>query len=349
MIIFAFFFAPVVLYCLWHFLHSHEMNVVEFFAQIGITGAVIALAVLLANYSSVSDSGMVVGRVTAKDYRDNSCNTYWSDYRSSGCDWYDTRSVLDGSTCTTVDKKTTCRPKYKTQYRYWYSFERDWIVHGKSVVGKASHDVGRGDRQGLVSSKVWNVAKIGEPFAMDYSYNNYIGAAANSLFHKDIAEVEGISYPAITNYYRTKLAADPVLDEKLQNISADTGELVLYIKAPDSSGPEYAEQIAKTLRGHKLYDIVVVSNGSWVDVRSWSKNSLVNIALRDHIYANMNDWANPVATEIIKLSYGKPDPEDFSYLYNEIEFPTWGYILLTIILLITPFATHLLLNNEVRK
>ena len=345
--IFLIYFIPVFLYSLWQYLHDHEISFWEFFAQMGATIFVFAMVIIIAYNSSVTDRGLVVGNVESKKIQEYRCNTSWSSSRSYGCRNYDTREVWVGQTCSTDSNgKETCTQNYETEYRYDYPWERDYFVNGfysglQIAPFKETVEISRTDRQGAVVPNRWNIAKISEPFAMEYSYNNYVGASANSLYHKNIGLLENVTYPKVYDYYR-------ILTQQLMSASSDSGVNLIVFDSPPGSKQEYAEQVAKTLRGYKLVDIVIVLNDDWVDVRSWSKTDIVNVEVRDHIIENRETWMETIAP-IIKKNYVVSDPEDFVYLMAEYEFPIFTHVVLIFFLMLTPVVIHFLKTNNISK
>lgn len=347
--IYAFYMIPIILWIVGSYLYSHEITLKEAALQFGATAAVVAITVVMSYTGALRDRGIVVGQVVEKEIKTFLCDTSWSRSTSTGCEHYYTRTVPDGRSCHGSGKDRVCTTKYRTEYRHVYPWERNYYVHGKHRLVSDTAQIARIDNQGAHVPPRYDAAIIGEPFAISYSYNNYVRAAESSLFRKDETVIEGIAYPRITDYYRINGQFAGNLDVKvLQNISRDSGVMVLYYRT-DASDRKVKDDLAKTLHGHKMYDLVIVQGNDWVEVSSWSKTSMVNVTTRDHIRDNPETWTDTVA-EIIKRDYDFPLEKDFEYLWAEVGFPMLGHILLILILIIgVPATTYFLATNASDK
>lgn len=344
MIIFAFYLLPMAAWTAYQWCTNHEIVWWEALVQLAGTMLVILLVVTGINFAQMRDSGVVIGRVSDKDIKQYSCNMFWSDHSSYGCQNYVTRSVRDGQSCYGSGKDRRCTPKYKTQYKHIYPWERDYRV--SATVGSTTID--RVDRQGANIPPRWSEVYKGEPYAAYYGFNNYVLAASNSIFNRDAQVVEGLIAPKVVDYYRidNRLTKNVELSWKdLMEQSAKAGVNIMVFK-----GPNTGEEVAKTLKGYKIYDLVVTLDGNnKPEIRSWSKTDIVNIQVRDLIEDNPETWINEIG-DIVAKYYVKPDEKDFEYLAYEAEFPIWGHIIVIILLAASIFGiTFLFASNSTRK
>jgi hypothetical protein len=346
------------------FLH---MNITwgEIAIQFVATSLIIFLVFLAGIGSQTSDVKFVNGVVTELNPRKESCNQHWRDWPDSFCTNQHHRTVRDGQTCTTVNKKTTCTPKYKTQYKSVYPWERRYFI--TSTID--SYEISRVDAQGVNTPPRFAEVNVGDPVSGQVSYTNYIRGASASLFNKHLKpeELPSISYPAIYDFYRSDrvITVDYSMSEtmkaewnkKLSVLNSDvmkTGANVIIVVT--SKSQDFAEQLAQSWDAHNINDVIVVigmadKNISWVDVRSWSKDSIVNVKIRDAIYdAKVLDITtiNTYIENVIQSDYKLQSMDAFEYLSNDIVPPTWAFVLALIVLLIvTPVITYVMNKYEI--
>ena len=342
-------------------LFKHEFTIEEMGIQVFITAAILAL-LSFAGYSSMTDDTMMVnGTVTKLNPRTESCNMFWSDWPDSFCTNQDTRRVRDGQTCTTVNNKRSCTPKYKTQYRSVYPWERRYFV-ATTVSG---YEISRIDRQGVDTPPRFSEIKLGDPVTILVPYTNYIKGASATLFNQKLEEVPNISYPEVYDYYHidrvfyTDLAAPSFLKEwnrDLERINADFSKLganvIINVTSKDET---WSETLAQAWDAHNINDVVITigvagEKISWVNVRSWSSDKMLDVVTRDLIMMLPRvdkDMINDIIKTTIPKHYKAQKMEDFEYLADDVEAPTWLYIIAGIILLIvTPAVTWFLSNND---
>jgi hypothetical protein len=324
--------------------------------QAAITAGVLSILVMASSHYQTVDEKLVNGVVTKLNARKESCNQNWSDYSDSFCTNETTRSVRNGQTCTTVNKIRTCAPKYKTQYRSIYPWEIKYFV--KTEISE--HEISRVDRQGATAPPRFSSIKVGDPVTQSVSYTNYIKGASSTLFNQKYEDVPPIAYPDIYDYYNARrviyfgipASADFVnkWNEELAKVNSDirkTGANAII--AVTNQNPDWAERLAQAWDAHNINDLIVVigadgENIKWVDVRSWSKNDLVNITIRDEVM-NLKTIDKTRINDIIKFSvmeyYDEESMDNFEYLAEDIPPPTWLYIIAAIILLvISPLVTY---------
>ena len=347
------------------FLH---MNITwkEVALQFGITSVVIFLVFLAGVGSQTYDTKFVNGVITELNPEKRSCNTSWRDYADSFCTHQDTRRVRDGQICrTSSDGKRTCTPKYKTQYKSVYSWERRYFVTSSID----NYEIPRVDPQGVNTPPRFSEIKIGDPVSGQVSYTNYIRGASSSLFNKHLSteELSSVEYPEIYDFYKSDrvITVDYTMpettkaewNEKLSALNSNvikTGANVIVVVT--SKSQDFAENLAQSWDAHNINDVIVVigmsgENISWVDVRSWSEDSIVNVKLRDAIYSAKVldiDNINAYIEDVILSDYKLQSMDAFEYLSDDIMPPTWAFVLALIVLLIvTPVVTYYMNKYEI--
>jgi hypothetical protein len=334
---------------------KHEFSWGEMGVQAAATAFVLFMLVVSSSHYQTIDYKLVNGVVTELNARKETCDQTWDDFPDGFCTNEQTRSVRDGETCTTINNKRTCTPKYKTQYRSIFPWEIRYFV--KTEI--SDHEIKRVDRQGAITPPRFSEIKIGDPVTQIVSYTNYIKGASSTLFNQKYEDVPPIAYPTIQDYYKARRviyfgvpsSADFVnqWNEEIAQVNADirkTGANVII--AVTNSNQDWSERLAQAWDAHNINDVIVSigvddENIKWVDVRSWSKNDLVDITIRDEIM-NLKTVDKTRINDIIKTSvmefYEEQPMENFEYLAEDIPTPTWLYVIAAIILLvISPVVT----------
>lgn len=298
--------------------------------------------------SKGGDTMVLNGFVTKKQKDHVSCSHSYS----CNC-----RMVQSGKTTTT--KCDTC---------YEHSYDVDWVV--RSTVGGVVID--RVDRQGLTEPKRYRDAYIGEPFSVEKSYFNYIKASPLTVFsdfnlYKDVSIP---SHPKVYDYYRVKHVVDwnsryksgidninDMLTEKLKRSSDKAKANVLVVF--HNSGTKFNEAMKTKNYGGRINDLTILINAEAdgkiqdVFVYSWSKSDMVNVKTRDEILdlVQLNDENNEKLVDIIDTIlvkyYSHRSIEEFKYLEDNIQYPTWYYVLSSILFLGLLFGWFVLNKNEV--
>jgi len=333
--------------------------------QLAVTSIVIFGIFAVGSHSQTSDHMFVNGVVTKLEPVKKSCKSGWSDYTDDFCTEYRTRSVPDGQTCTTTNGKRSCSTNYKTQYNYIYYWEQKYFV--RTTI--QSYQVPRVDAQGTQTPPRFSEIEIGDPVTMQVSYTNYIRGASSSLFNEQLPadELPPLAYPSVRDMYKANrvivsgVAFDGNLHKEwndqiavLNSSISKTGANVILVLTGDDR--KFPEKLAQAWEAHNINDVVVTMgiNGddvSWVDVRSWSSNSIVEISIRDGIL-NLGTLDNVAINDIIQESvmngFELQSMENFEYLADDIPPPTWAYILAIItLLIITPIITYVFNKYEV--
>lgn len=335
---------------------KHEFSWNEFGIQVGFTSAVLLMLVFAGTSFQTSDYKIVNGVVTELKPRKESCDQYWSDWPDNFCTNQDTRRVRDGQTCTTVNDKRTCTPKYKTQYKSVFPWETRYFVYSDIPT---SYEISRVDAQGSIVPPRFSSVKVGDPVSTTESYTNYIKGAASTLFNQKYEDVPPIAYPEVYDYYNIRRVIYFGTPGSANFVNEWNKELAILNSAVRKTGanviinvvgeqPDWAERLAQAWDAHNINDVIVTigvdgENIVWADVRSWSKNDLVDIEIRDEIM-NLKVVDKTRINGIIKTSieshYEQQSMEDFEYLEEDIPPPTWMFVIIGIILLIvTPLIT----------
>jgi len=341
----------------------HKFTWGEIGVQAFASALVLAGLFMAGNASQVYDEKFVSGAVTELNPQREECPSGWRDWRDDFCTEYRTRQVRDGQTCTTDSKgKQTCVTKYKTQYNYIYDWEQRYFVASDIP---SDYEIARVDRQGATTPPRFSEIEIGDPATALVSYTNYIKAASDSLFSKDAFEDLIVEYPEVYDYYRAnRLLVDgavtvdePAWNDMLMELNTRvraTGANVILVFTDRNS--TYSEMLAWAWEAHNINDVVVtvgVADGvvAWADTRSWSKESLVNVAIRDAIIAQKElDIAafDAIFTTAVTDHFKLKSMDEFEYLKDDISPPGWAMVLAFIFLLIvTPVASWLFYKHDV--
>lgn len=351
MITYIYFLIPLIaLILIGKLIFKHEFSTREMLIQGGITAVVLALFTIVGYQSQVSDTKIVNGVVTDLNAETRNCDQYWSDFPDSFCTNQHTRSVKSGETCTTDSKgKRSCTPTYKTQYRSVYPWETRYFVE----TSLSDHEITREDQQGAIIPKRFAEISVGDPVSEEQSYTNYIKGAASTLFNQKLDQVAELAYPRVYDYYKVRRAYFINYPSNASFVNEWNEELAILNSSVAKKGANviivvtgnkqiWAEQLAQGWDAHNINDIIVVigmegETISWVDVRSWSSDKMVEIVIRDEIF-NTKFVDKARINDIIKTSieeYYKPTSmEEFEYLADDIEAPTWFYVLAFILLLV---------------
>lgn len=356
------FLVPLVVWILISkIIFRHEFSLKEMGIQLGFTSAVLLFITVLGTTMQTYDVKIVNGVVTALDAKRKSCNQFWSDFPDGFCTNQQTRSVRNGETCTKVNNTRVCTPKYKTQYRSVYPWEKRYFVYTDI---KTSYEIARVDNQGAAVPPRFSQIKVNDPVSTTEGYTNYIKGAADTLFNQKYEDVPPIAYPKVYDYYKIRRViyfgtpGDSSFIEEwnkelavLNSSIRKTGANVIINVVGES--PDWSERLAQAWDAHNINDVVVTlgvygDNINWVDVRSWSKSDMVNIEIRDEIM-NLKVVDKSKINDIIKKSieshYVQQSMEEFEYLAEDIPPPTWVFVLAAIILLIVTPITTLYFSN----
>jgi hypothetical protein len=342
----------------------------EVAVQAGVTTAIIAGLFFAAGHSQTRDQLFANGVVSKLEPRKESCPWGWRSMRDHHCTEYRTRTVKVGESCSTFSNSTrTCTPIYDTEYNYIYDWERRYFVYADYLepFSDSRYEISRVDRQGVTTPPRFTKTEIGDPVSKLVEYTNYIKGASSSLFAEEPpGEDVVIAYPKVEQQW----LANRVLvfgtefdsnkwrnwNQELMQLNADIREsganVVIMVTGHEQ---QFAEMLARAWEAHNINDVVVTigTEGDqidWVDVRSWSGNSLVDIEIRDGILdLETVDTAaiNAIIKDAVMDNFELKSMQEFEYLADDIVPPTWVMILTGIILVIvTPAITYLFHNVD---
>lgn len=321
------------------FVLSRHITWKEFVAQVAVQAVVAAVASWIVSCVNVRDTEIWNGRVLKKDYAHVSCE---HSYRCNCTD-----------VCTTDSKgNRTCHEVCQTCYEH--SYDVSWYVHtsnGELIT------IDRVDRQGTDTPPRWQSVVIGDPTAVEHSYDNYVKAAPGSLFRrqglKDAYAGRLPSYPrGVYDYYRAnRLVVAPgacVADAEAWNrdiseLNADLGRSkqanIMVVVAQDVPH-DWFHALEEEWVGGKKNDVsLVVSvdrSGTiqWAHVMCWTTNELFKVRLRDDVVAvgklDRQAILSALRTDVGSLFQRKP-MKDFQYLEAESRPSTAQWAIGTIV------------------
>jgi hypothetical protein len=337
----------------------------EFAIQAGGTLLVLTLVFFAGSYGQTYDTQLINGVVTEVDAKQETCPTGWRSSRDSFCTEYRTRQVYSHTTCSGTGTSRSCTRHYDTEYNYIYGWERRYFVESDIP---ESYEITRTDRQGAVVPPRFASITIGDAVTGSYSYTNYIKASVDSLFAEDApTESVPIAYPRVRDYYVANRviftgyeASSTLFQEWNKSFAAVNGNIretgANAIVVVTGNRPEFALALARSWEAHNINDVVTVigMDGdavSWVDVRSWSSNSIVAIAIENDILAlkTLDTSAiDAIIESAILNNFELKSMDEFEYLAEEIVPPMWAMILAAItLLIITPFVTYMFHKHDV--
>lgn len=327
---------PIIFACVAKFMLRKTISWLEMFSMIFVSSLLMGGVYFAGLYCETSDVEAINGLVTDKSIVRVHCTHSYSCNCSQTCSSGKTRS------CST--HCDTC---------YDHSFDQNWYVH--STIG--TFTINTIDRQGLREPQRWTTVKQHDPVSRAQTYVNYVKAVPESLFNFNIALIHNYTnsiplYPLdVYDYYRVnRFIADgvqvsdaPVWNDSISRMvgalgpTKEVNAIVVVTKQSDSL---YARAIQASWLGGKKNDVVVIigapnyPNIAWVDVFSWSTNSLFDVKLRDDILSIGSVQRESVIaamTNNITAAYHRKSMKEFEYLKDQIEPPTW--VIITAIIL----------------
>lgn len=287
--------------------------------------ALLAIVILLLVATSASiftgiyarhDTELLNGTVISKDKEQVSCE------HSYNCN------------CTTSNNTTTCSICWEHFHDY------NWNV--RSNVGSILID--RENRQGTIEPSRFKTVRIGEPFALEHDFVNYIKANPSSLFNntenqtliekfkKKLPEYPGRVY----DYYRADHAINvgvSLSPEELKLWNKEISDTLktlgpkkqanMIVVLTSETDPMFAQSLNAYWLGGKKNDIITVIGTTqypkieWVTVLSWSDSEILKVKLRDALLdtgeANPTETVSLISTHILTHFVRKP-MKDFEYL-----------------------------------
>lgn len=308
----------------------------EMGVQIGVSVAITAIVLACGLYSQTADTEIWNGEITAKKKLRVSCEHSYS------CNCV---TVSCGKNCTTQVCQTC----------YDHDYDIDWRVYNNI---DSEFNIQRVDRQGLKEPQRWNIIQAGEPYASEHTFTNYIKAVPESIFSEQVDPNDPLrklvpTYPRVHDYYRVKRVLSAGVP--VQKINVWNNELNEYTKKlgprkrvnpiiifAKTNDPKYEYVLQREWLNGKKNDMVVVFGVSqyphidFVRIVGW-ENEEIKLRLKneletfDTIDDNYRTFALGAINEYTIKYFKKMQMEDYEYLKDQIEPPTWviifGFIL----------------------
>lgn len=321
--------------------YPHRYTWKEGILSVVITFVIVSGVYFAGKYSNTQDFEILNGEVISKK------REHGSYVRSYSCNCT-TRCSGSGKTqsCSTV-----CQTCYENRYTVdWYANTTLGKITFKSLDTASRSVYNSPDPTSFIK------CKPGEPASKEHWYVNYVKATPDSLFNTGmVSNYEIPSYPEVYDFYRynrvinvnSKIKQEDIL--KLNNKISDSlktlgalrqvNVIVVLTEIDDTS---YRHAIENAWIGGKKNDVVVFLgmdeyNYTWVDVMTWALNSgneLFRVKLKDEIFSHKQFDIDKISGSIeqqIKAHYDRPKMEDFEYLKDEINPPTWVIVLALIL------------------
>lgn len=303
----------------------------EMIAQTLIPVVLVFCVYQLGKYGQMSDVEIWNGEVVSK-HRDH--GTY---LRSYSCH------------CTTnSDGNRRCQICYERHYTVDWYLETTVGRIGLAYLDRTSRSV-----YSAPDPEQYVRAYEGEACSVERSYVNYIKAVPESIFNFAQADTFDSfaplipQYPRVHDYYKINRVLDigvnipniDQLNEHLSNHLRTIGHskqaniIVIFVNTPNQM---YRHALEKAWLGGKKNDIIVMigtsnyPNIDWVDTITLGHNegnSLLTVEMRDNIMAlnTLEDGIRviDVIADTVVQRFDRKPMEDYAYLKDEIEPPTW--------------------------
>lgn len=242
----------------------HKITWKEYLLHTGVSLFCAGATYFIINHAATYDVELWSGEVTKKYSERVSCE------HSYQCNCVTTTDSKGNST-------TVCQTCYD------HNYDVDWVV--RSNIG--SDKIRRIDRQGLKEPQRYSQVIIGEPFAREYGFTNYIKASPTSLFKDSERLIVGYenvmpAYPEVTDYYRINrvisygVTIDSELSNKLNEHLKSWGPNkqanVITVFVSEKYTDKYFQALKAHWLGGKKNDVIIVSqildsgNVGWVRV-----------------------------------------------------------------------------------
>jgi hypothetical protein len=334
---------PFISKAIWKRITYQEVAI-----SIGLTCAVIIGLYALGKHSKVTDTEVLNGMVSGKSMETVSCS------HSYDCRCYkDKKGNKHCSTC------------------YEHTHDFNWVVY--SNIG-FDQTISRVDRQGTKMPDRFKHVTVGEPFAIEHSYINYIKAVPESIFHEDVDPLLASAvpaYPRVYDYYKfqrvinsgVKIPLQVVqqLNTRLNNELMTLGsakQVNIIVILTNSTSPMYKYAVEKQWLGGKKNDVVVIvgmpkyPSIDWADTLTWARssgNEYFQVLMRDSVKSLGTFDADLFSTLVvaqIKSHFDRPHNQDFSYLESQIEPPIWALVIAWIVSVFGTLAISYSMHNS---
>jgi len=299
----------------------------EFAAQVGVVALFVGIGLGIAYNSRTSDTEVWNGQVTEKKRNEVSCRHSYS------CNCH--------TTCSGSGSNRSCTEHCDTCYEHRYDV--DWDVYASTGESTSIDTI---DRQGLGMPPRWGSAYLGEPWASQHEFTNYIKANPDSVLlgtKGDVVRFKAMipPYPSeIYNYYYN----NPVINMGVPNVSLDTWNWLIREKNK-TLGPKkqvhiivilvptddraYMLALKDAWIGGKKNDVDVVIGSKdgktidFADVMSWSTNKAMAVDLRDQLQTigdlqKKDDLVNAINDTII-AEFVRMHMKDMKFLMRSFQ------------------------------
>jgi hypothetical protein len=311
-----------------HF-NNKEFSWREFGIVVTINSVLILIVAALGYHANTLDYQLLNGEVTSKAREEVSCS------HSYECHC---RPVSCGKNCS----KTKCDICYEHSHDY------DYIA--KTTVGDII--INRIDAQGVNTPPRFNRIKEHEPASVSASFTNYIKAAPDSLFNLSMLIDSSIvvpEYPEVYDYYRVnRVLVTPDISfsgaSQLNDLINDSLRTIGKIKEVNiivivtGKDRDFADAVKNKWLGGKKNDVVIMigldqDKIKWANSFSFSKSDIVNVKLshdiRDLEVLDVTKLHRIIIDDVTQY-YERMDMEEFSYLMDTIDPPTWAIVIAAI-------------------
>lgn len=299
----------------------------EMLLQLAISLAVTGGIYFGGWWFQVGDNQILNGQITSKD-------THKGFY---------TTTVSCGKNCRTTINHYTKEWFFRTTVGQIQIKYEDWLSSAVYL---------------LPDPALYSNAKIGDFAAKSDAFRNYVKGAKHSLFHDEMSEEELAKFPAYPEIYDkykvNRVVGDAAAEmgfgelnslanETMKTFGTQKGVNVIYV-ITYAKDKNWANKLRFAWLSGKINDVVVIlglGDNYWTDVFTYA-NSIGNEKLVVKLRDALRDGATlegglPNNKEIISLTtkyiseyYKRQDIENFKYLEDDIELPTWYLILLVI-------------------
>jgi hypothetical protein len=326
---------PIIMGLIGLLFSKGRVTVKEFLCHEAIMVALVIAGYYIARAGQISDTEIWNGVVASKkhDDRESCCHSYRCNCRKCGCD-------KNGNNCS--ECCDTCYEHSHDQGWYAYSSNGETVYSDRCNPPYASEPLR------------WTRIDIGEPTAVEHSYDNYIKGNPDSIMRRQgLAERYADlipDYPRVYDLYRanrflavgTSVRDQATLNLRLSEINARLGsprQVNLIVIVVGTADQIYAEALKEAWLGGKKNDLVTVigvnpdnpGEISWVSVMSWTRNEDIKLSIRDRIM-DLKSLDGDRVLDIIEqetaTKFVRRPMADFEYLASTIEPPTWACWLL---------------------
>jgi len=296
----------------------------EFLVLEGAIIVVISTGFLIGKYSRNSDVEIWNGVIVSKQKVPMGC------CHSYPCNCHEV--------CSGSGSDRSCSRECDTCYQH---------THDEKYVAKTSNDeIAYEDgcnAPGSPEPKRFTEIIMGEPTAIEHTYQNYIKGSKDTLFKRDGAldkfKDQIPEYPRVFDLYRNNRfifqglsdSKQKEWNERLSVLNGSLGkqkQVNMIVVVTKESDQAYVEALNQAWLGGKKNDYIIVIGApeypkiSWVAVLSWSKSEDAKVVTRDRILELENFDGEKIVNiigEEVNTKYVRREMKDFEYLKASLE------------------------------